>query len=74
MNLASEKCNAQKRWHMISQSKFHRVSILRGNAYGMREFMVLFVEPLIEWQVLVFAMEEPVHDVEAEILSEHADQ
>jgi len=59
---------------VVANNKFYRVGILTRDTDWVHEIMVLFVEPLVEWQSFIFAVESSVGHVEAEVFDNNEDQ
>ena len=54
---------------MVAKHKLKWMSIFTSNAYWMHEFMMLFVDPLIQWESLIFAVKHSMCHMECKVLT-----
>lgn len=59
---------------MVTDGKLNWMCISEGKSNSVVEFMMHFMEHLVQRQVLVFAMEESVNKVKCEIFTNAKDQ
>lgn len=69
MTFFPQKKQSRKEWKDIAKCELHRVRILSRDTHRLDELMVLLVEPLVQWEVPALAVKEPMHEVEAEVLT-----
>jgi len=60
---------AGEEWEMVSKAELNRMGILSSDCNWLIELVVQFVDPLVDWEVLMLDMADTVSPVKHEIIA-----
>ena len=69
VHMRTKKEHTTHEREVIHEEMFYRMSINTGDTGGVDELVVLLMEHLIHWKVFMFAVENSVHEMKSQIVT-----